>query len=58
MLHLVRYTYLRTPNGPVQQGEGEIIGTVPGDPEEQLSVVAEVLYPHVFTPEGKLRKLF
>lgn len=57
MLQLVRYTSILTPNGYVSQGEPEVIGTVPGNPEEQIRITAEVLFPLVFTPEGKLREI-
>lgn len=57
MLQLVRYTYLHTKNGSVLQGEGEIIGTIEGDPEEQNRVMAEILYSKVFNADGSLSRL-
>lgn len=56
MLQIVRYTAMRTPkNGLVSQGEGKIINTIQGDPDEQNRVIAEILFPRIFNADGTLR---
>lgn len=56
MLQIVRYTALRTPkNTLVPQGEGEVIGTIEGNPKEQIRVMAEILFSRVFNPDGTLQ---
>jgi hypothetical protein len=58
MLQIVRYTAIRTPkNKLAPRGEGEVISTVPGDPDKQLQTMAEILFSRVFNPDGSLRSL-
>lgn len=58
MHQIVRYTAIRTPkNGLVPQGDGESIGTVPGDREDQSRILAEILFSMVFDSNGSLRSL-
>ena len=51
MLLLVRYTALRTKKGLVHQDK-KVVGQVPGDPKDQVSVIAKAFFPYIFNPDG------
>lgn len=54
MLQLIRYTARRTKKGLVHESRG-VIGVVPGDPENQIRAMAEILYPMVFNEDGSIK---
>lgn len=53
MLQIIKYTAVRTSdNKLLPQDDGKIIGTIDGNPEEQVQSIAEILFPRMFNTQS------